>query len=119
MAQWNKSSQDYLNQERTLFEVYMQSDRYGEIFDPVGQGFNGDLFGRVKVSQPYTLFDSTHRYSQDGDFDDVVLGTGSTVGIITAQSTATLGIGTTAGCSLIRESKRVFSYQPEIGRAHV
>ena len=112
MAQWNKSSQDYLNQERTLFEVYMQSDRYGEIFDPVGQGFNGDLFGRVKVSQPYTLFDSTHRYSQDGDFDDVVLGTGSTVGIITAQSTATLGIGTTAGCSLIRESKRVFSYQP-------
>ena len=31
MAQWNKSIQDYLNQERTLFEVYMQADRYGEI----------------------------------------------------------------------------------------
>ena len=87
MAQWNKSIQDYLNQERTLFEVYMQADRYGEIFDPVGQGFNGDLFGRVKVSNPYTLFDSTHRYSQDGDFNDVVLGAGSTVGMITAQST--------------------------------
>ena len=112
MAQWNKSIQDYLNQERTLFEVYMQADRYGEIFDPVGQGFNGDLFGRVKVSNPYTLFDSTHRYEQDGDFSDVILGAGSTVGIITAQSTATLGIGTTAGCSFIRESKRVFSYQP-------
>jgi hypothetical protein len=112
MAIWNKNTQDYLNQERTLFEVYMQSDRYGEIFDPVGQGFNGDLFGRVKTSEPYTLFDSTHRYSQDGDFDDVVLGVGSTVGIITAQSTATLGIGTTAGCSIIRESKRVFAYQP-------
>ena len=112
MAQWNKNEQDYLNQERTLFEVYMQADRYGEIFDPVGQGFNGDLFGRVKVSNPYTLFDSTHRYSQDGDFDDVVIGAGSTVGIITAQSTATLGIGTTAGCSIIRESKRVFAYQP-------
>ena len=112
MAQWNKNQQDYLNQERTLFEVYMQSDRYGNIFDPVGQGFNGDLFGRVKVSNPFTLFDSSHRYSQDGDFDDRVIGSGSTVGIITAQSTATLGIGTTAGCSLIRESKRVFSYQP-------
>lgn len=79
---------------------------------PVGKGFNGDLFGRVKVSNPYTLFDSSHRYSQDGDFDDVVLGAGSTVGIITAQSTATLGIGTTAGCSIVRESKRVFAYQP-------
>ncbi|NBP55559.1 hypothetical protein EBU71_03275 [bacterium] len=112
MAQWNKNQQDYLNQERTLFEVYMQADRYGEIFDPVGQGFNGDLFGRVKVSEPFTLFDSTHRYAQDGDFNDIVIGAGSTVGIITAQSTATLGIGTTAGCSIIRESKRVFSYQP-------
>ena len=111
MAQWNKNEQDYLNQERSLFEVYMQADRYGNIFDPLGQGFSGDLFGRLKVSQPYTLFDSTHRYSQDGDFDDKVLGAGSTVGIITAQSTATLGIGTTAGCSIIRESKRVFSYQ--------
>lgn len=79
---------------------------------PLGKGFSGDLFGRLKVSSPFTLFDSTHRYSQDGDFDDVVLGAGSTVGIITHQSTATLGIGTTAGCSIIRESKRVFAYQP-------
>jgi hypothetical protein len=112
MAQWNKNEQDYLNQERTLFEVYMRSDRYGNIYDDLGQGFSGDLFGRLKVSQPFTLFDSTHRYEQDGDFSDVILGAGSTVGIITHQSTATLSIGTTSGCSFIRESKRVFSYQP-------
>jgi hypothetical protein len=79
---------------------------------PLGKGFSGDLFGRLKVSEPLTLFDSTHRYSQGGDFDDVIIGSGSTVGIITNQSTATLTIGSTAGCSLIRESKRVFSYQP-------
>jgi hypothetical protein len=112
MAQWNKNEQDYLNQERTLFEVYMRADRYGKIYDDLGQGFSGDLFGRLKTSQPFTIFDSTHRYSQDGDFSDVILGAGSTAGIITAQSTATLGIGTTAGCSYIRETKRVFSYQP-------
>lgn len=79
---------------------------------PLGKGFSGDLFGRLKVSNPYTLFDSTHRYEQDGDFSDVIVGEGSTVGIITSQSTATLTIGSTAGCSFIRESKRVFSYQP-------
>jgi hypothetical protein len=78
----------------------------------LGKGFSGDLFGRLKVSQPFTIFDNSHRYSQNGNFDDVVIGTGSTVGFITAQSTATLGIGTTEGCSLIRESKKVFSYQP-------
>ena len=79
---------------------------------PLGKGFSGDLFGRLKVSESYTLFDSTHTYSQDGDFDDVIVGSGSTSGIITSQSTATLTIGSTAGCSYIRESKRVFKYQP-------
>lgn len=79
---------------------------------PLGKGFSGDLFGRLKVSNPYTLFDSTHRYSQDGDFSDVIVGSGSTSGIITSQSTALLSIGTTAGCSYIRQTKRVFSYQP-------
>lgn len=79
---------------------------------PLGKGFSGDLFGRLKVSNPYTLFDSTHRYSLDGDFDDVLVGSGTTVGIITSQSTSTLTIGSTSECSLIRESKRVFAYQP-------
>lgn len=79
---------------------------------PIGRGFSGDLFGRLKVSNPVTLFDSQHRYSQNEDFDDVVIGTSSTVGIITAQSTSTLGIGTGAGDHIYRESKRVFSYQP-------
>ena len=79
---------------------------------PVGKGFNGDLFGRVKVSNPVTLFDSTHRYQTDGDFDYLVVGSGSTVGFITAQSSVTLSIGSTAGCSIIKESKRVFAYQP-------
>lgn len=122
MAQWNKNQQDYLNQERTLFEVFMRADRFGNICDcnssasgsfAGGSGsFGTDLFGRLKISNPVTLFDSSHIYSQDGDFDDVIVGTGSTVGFITAQSSATLGIGTTAGCRLVRQSKRAFSYQP-------
>ena len=121
MAQWNKNEQDYLNQERTLFEVFMRADRFGNICDcdsssssgVSGSGnFTTDLFGRLKVSNPVTLFDSSHIYAQDGDFDDVVVGSGSTVGFITAQSSATLGIGTTAGCRLVRQSMRAFSYQP-------
>lgn len=31
MAQWNKISQDYLNQERSLFEVFICSDQFGNI----------------------------------------------------------------------------------------
>ena len=33
MAQWNKSTQDYLNQERTLHEVYIRADEYGNILN--------------------------------------------------------------------------------------
>ena len=31
MAQWNKNIQDYLNDGRTLFEVFICSDQYGNI----------------------------------------------------------------------------------------
>ena len=33
MAQWNKNTQDYLNQERTLHEVYIRADEYGNILN--------------------------------------------------------------------------------------
>ena len=38
MAQWNKSTQDYLNQERTLHEVYMRCDEYGQVISPSACG---------------------------------------------------------------------------------
>ena len=38
MAQWNKTTQDYLNQERTLHEVYLRADEYGQIISPSACG---------------------------------------------------------------------------------
>jgi len=38
MAQWNKNKQDYLNQERTLHEVYIQADQYGNIIQEGATG---------------------------------------------------------------------------------
>jgi len=79
---------------------------------PLGKGFSGDLFGRLKVSNPVTLFDSTNVYQINDDFHNLVVGTGSTVGIITAESSVISTIGTDSNSSIITESKRVFSYQP-------
>jgi len=47
MAQWNKTTQDYLNQERSLFEVYMSADKYGNTdlsnaYNPGGTGVFGE-----------------------------------------------------------------------------
>ncbi len=115
MAQWNKNTQDYLNQERTLFEVNGVATRDGHIVDeynPFPVTINSDAFGRTRVSNPLTLFDSSHRYKDNNLWESLVVGTGSTVGFVTTQGLVHLGIGTTAGSSITRETTKVFSYQP-------
>ena len=115
MAQWNKINQDYLNQERTLHEVFMCADRYGNIGNcGVGGTGNtsGDAFGRMRISQPLTLFDSSHRYRDNNLWESLIVGTGSTVAFATTEGLINIGVGTTAGCSVIRETTKVFSYQP-------
>jgi hypothetical protein len=71
-----------------------------------------DAFGRQRISAPLTLFDSSHRYRDNNLFTSLIVGTGSTVGFVTTQGLVQIGIGTTAGCSIIRETTKVFAYQP-------
>jgi hypothetical protein len=71
-----------------------------------------DAFGRLRTSTPLTLFDSSHRYRDNNLWSSLVVGTGSTVGFVTAQGLVQIGIGTTAGCSAIRETSKAFPYQP-------
>ena len=73
--------------------------------------FRTDMFGRIKVSDGYSIFDSSHRYAQNGDFSDIIE-TGATVDYLANQSTATLNVTTASGSKVYRESKRVFPYQP-------
>ena len=73
--------------------------------------FRTDLFGRIKISEPYTLFDSSHRYSQNGDFSDITA-TSGTVTYNANQSTALLNVTTASGSKVYRESTKVFPYQP-------
>ena len=71
-----------------------------------------DAFGRLRTSSPLTLFDSSHRYKDNNLFTSLIVGTGSTVGFVTVQGLVdiTVGVGSTA--SVIRETTKVFSYQP-------
>jgi hypothetical protein len=115
MAQWNITTQDYLNQERSLFEVNGLATRDGNIVDNINRfpvSVNPDAFGRTRVSNPLTLFDSSHRYRDNNLWESLIVGTGSTVGFSTTQGLINIGIGTTTGCSVIRETTKVFSYQP-------
>jgi hypothetical protein len=70
-----------------------------------------DAFGRLRVSEPFTLFDSSHRYADNGLFDTATSGTASATHDTNA-STVSLNVDTGSGDQVIRETKRVFSYQP-------
>ena len=73
--------------------------------------FRTDMFGRIKTSDAYSLFDSSHRYSQNSDFSDITE-TGATVTHLINESTAALNVTTTSGSKVYRETKKVFPYQP-------
>ncbi len=57
MAQWNKTTQDFLNQERSLFEVYNIADHWGNQTDWRPQFIIQYL--RV-IQQDYTLMEHQH-----------------------------------------------------------
>jgi hypothetical protein len=77
-------------------------------------GTNTDAFGRLRVSQPYTLFDSQNRYAADNQFDVSTTGTGTTSFL---SNEAAVKMEVTAGGvgSVLRQSYRSFPYQPGKG----
>lgn len=77
---------------------------------PIGKGFSRDLFDRLKVSQPFTIFDSQNRYKLSGDFSNVAVN--GNVTYSNNISCALLNIGTSSGDKVYYESKRIMPYQP-------
>ena len=71
----------------------------------------GDAFGRLRTSSPLTLFDSSHRFADNGLWSTGVAGSGTATfnanqGLIDCSVTAL------SGSSVKRETTKVFSYQP-------
>ena len=77
-------------------------------------GTNVDAFGRIRVSQPYTLFDSQNRYTVDTQYDTAVTGTGSTVYRVNESSDDMVLTAAGVG-SVVRQTFRSFPYQPGKG----
>jgi hypothetical protein len=70
-----------------------------------------DAFGRLRVSNPLTIFDSTNILSKNNLFDEDLTGSG-TVTYTANKSTVNLNVTTASGDKVIRQSKRVMTYQP-------
>lgn len=71
-----------------------------------------DSFGRLTIAPPFTIFDSSHRYKDNGLWNTVTSGVGSSATFNTNQGLVDLVIGTTSGSYVYRETTKVFPYQP-------
>lgn len=112
MAQFRKDRHEYLADNKTLFEVVMLADQYGNRVGPANPtGTAVDAFGRARVSTPLTLFDSSHRFKDNG-----LWATSNTATATYAHNAnaglVTLNLDTTINAEIIRETTKVFSYQP-------
>lgn len=72
---------------------------------------NFDAFGRLRTSTPLTLFDSQNRYAKDPQFDESLSGS-ATCTHLANESSVAMSVTTASGDEVIRQSKRVFPYQP-------
>jgi hypothetical protein len=109
MAQWNKNTQDFLNQERSLFEVFNIADHWGNQTDWRPQFSNNN---RLKVAPFQTVFFNTFQYGKETDvWDERVVGVG-TANWNQYSSNVVMQVGSTAGSKVIRQTKQVMRYIP-------
>lgn len=112
MAQFRKDTHQYLADGKTIFEVVMLADQYGSLVGPSNPtGVAVDAFGRSRMSTPLTLFDSSHRYKDNGLWS-TSNSSGTTYSFNANAGLVELNLGTTSGHEIIRETTKVFSYQP-------
>jgi len=72
---------------------------------------NIDAFGRLRTSSPFTLFDSSHRFADNGLWSTATA-TGGAATFNSAQGLIDLDVTAASGSEVIRETTKTFSYQP-------
>ncbi len=113
MAQYRKDIYSYLQDNKTLFEVVMLADQYGNLIGPSNpSGMAVDAFGRARSAQPLTLFDSFNRYQINGGFVTSNSASGGSITYDTNKSTVSLTVDATSASKVTRETTKVFAYQP-------
>lgn len=112
MAQYNSKTFNRLNNNDTLFETVVLADKFGNVVGAANpSGAAVDAFGRARVSQPITLFDSFNRYQDNGKWSYATSGTASEAYDVNS-STVLLNVDVGAGDEVVRETNRVFFYEP-------
>lgn len=94
------------------FETHIEADYRGQILQKGPDSGAVDAFGRARMSEPFTLFDSTLRYTKRTDqWYESTVGSGATNYLVNESSLA-LTTTTASGDTVLRRTKRNLPYEP-------
>ena len=92
------------------FETHIQADHRGQLLQAGPDSGAVDAFGRARVSEPFTVFDSINRFDRGLDqWNEIIVGSGSATHLPN-ESSVSLEV-TASGDSILRRTKRRFPYQ--------
>lgn len=94
-----------LTRDSARYEVHMLSDRL------TPGGSLTDAFGRLRISTPFTMFDSQYRYGDNGKWDTLTA-TNGTATYVASENIMALAVSNESGSKVVRETLRVMPYQP-------
>jgi len=126
MANYNPNSTNYVHSAEPNTENLVKAMDYNSLGQPVirviagssgGTGntvvnanTSSDAFGRMRVSEPTTLFDSQNRYIDGDQFATKQVNGSATY--LPNESSFDLAIGSASGDYVYRQSRKVQLYQP-------
>lgn len=95
------------------FETAIQADHRGQIIKQGADSGAVDAFGRQRVSEPFTLFDSVLRHSKNPELWNETISGGTSVHL-SNESSVRMTV-TASGESVLRRTRKRFDYQPGKG----
>lgn len=109
MAIWSRYTRDFLPQETTLYETYMQADKWGYKAD-----WRPDFTSknRLKVSNLSTQFYNTFQYQKEDETWVESVANGASGTFDTTENVIRMAVTGDAGSKIIRQTKIVMSYIP-------
>lgn len=112
MVQYSTDKNAYLNNNDTIYEVMLTGGGVSGYFPKGNLNASADAFGKMRISEPYTIFDSSFRYGDnDRKWNTKLLGS-ATAEYQINQGLMDLQVAGNNGDEVIRQTDKVFPYQP-------
>lgn len=122
MAQFNKNTQRFSADNKTLFEVFMQADENGELWN---KRYNKDAWGRPKAIHDYSIFSGTWTFGvpsrvwEEVSWDyinEIAVLQPSFTKVSSREHMLSVLSGTSAGNGTVARTRKYMRYQPNRGQ---